>query len=85
MEAIVRICQECGSQVPEDEESCPKCGSKDIKKRSSAEYWAQNCKAAIESFFEFCHQAGPAGIVEHVKLDISCHVTELLHSKVPDL
>lgn len=27
----MKICQECGAEVKEDENSCPRCGSKDIK------------------------------------------------------
>ena len=27
----MRICQECGSEVKENENKCPKCGSEDIK------------------------------------------------------
>ena len=27
----MKICQECGSEVKEDETTCPRCGSDDIK------------------------------------------------------
>ena len=27
----MKICQECGSEVKEDENTCPRCGSEDIK------------------------------------------------------
>ncbi len=27
----MKICQECGAEVKEDENSCPRCSSKDIK------------------------------------------------------
>ncbi|WP_406534965.1 zinc-ribbon domain-containing protein [Methanobrevibacter sp.] len=27
----MRICQECGMEVKEDESVCPRCGSEDIK------------------------------------------------------
>lgn len=27
----MRLCQECGSEVKENENKCPKCGSEDIK------------------------------------------------------
>lgn len=40
----MKICQECESEVKEDEKICPRCGSENIKKRNSAEYWVQNYK-----------------------------------------
>lgn len=38
----MKICQKCGSEVNEDENSCQNAAERMLWKKSFAEYWEQN-------------------------------------------